>query len=253
EKYSDNKAFNFKEFFRVDSEGLFVHESDVIGFLNEITNKSKNNYPYSTNEYRNELRHTLWLLPGIAEAKALKALMDQHQIFRKKYKVINVVDNDDKEILSKNDPDLGRVRAAISDKPWETKTITLTVRKLTTGVNVKEWSAVMFLNNTTSPMNYLQAAFRAQTPYSNSVQGQKTNVYIFDFARDRSITVIVETASISSGVGKRNTTEQKSKMSKMLNFLPIIGMNNNNMKAYDVNQMLTQLKRVYAEKAVRSG
>src|SRR5699024_5354192 len=43
EKYSDNKAFNFKEFFRVDSEGLFVHESDVIGFLNEITNKSKNN------------------------------------------------------------------------------------------------------------------------------------------------------------------------------------------------------------------
>lgn len=253
EKYSDNKAFNFKEFFRVDSEGLFVHESDVIGFLNEITNKSKNNYPYSTNEYRNELRHTLWLLPGIAEAKALKALMDQHQIFGKEYKVINVVDNDDKEILSKNDPDLGRVRAAISDKPWETKTITLTVRKLTTGVNVKEWSAVMFLNNTTSPMNYLQAAFRAQTPYSNSVQGQKTNVYIFDFAPDRALTVMAESASISSGVGKRNTPEQKTKMSKMLNFLPIIGMNNNNMKAYDVNQMLTQLKRVYAEKAVRSG
>src|SRR5699024_10998264 len=92
-----------------------------------------------------------------------------------------------------------------------------------------------------------------QTPYSNSVQGQKTNVYIFDFAPDRALTVMAESASISSGVGKRNTPEQKTKMSKMLNFLPIIGMNNNNMKAYDVNQMLTQLKRVYAEKAVRSG
>lgn len=254
EKYADeSKAFNFKEFFRVKDDGTFEHEADVNKFLNEITKPSATNYPYSTEKFRNELRHSLWLLPGIAEAKALKDLMDKHPIFGTEYKVINVVDQDDKEITSKDDPDLGRVRAAISDKPWETKTITLTVRKLTTGVNVKEWTAVMFLNNTTSAMNYLQAAFRAQTPYSNEVQGQKTNAYIFDFAPDRALTVMAESASINSGVGKRNTPEQKQKMAKLLNFLPILGIEGNKMQTFSVDRMLTQLKKVYAEKAVRSG
>ncbi|MFS9605024.1 hypothetical protein, partial [Klebsiella pneumoniae] len=111
----------------------------------------------------------------------------------------------------------------------------------------------MFLNNTSSAMNYLQAAFRAQTPYSNEVQGQKTNAYIFDFAPDRALTVMAESASINSGVGKRNTPEQKQKMANMLNFLPIIGMDGNGMKTFSVDRMLTQLKKVYAEKAVRSG
>ena len=252
EKYEDiNKAFNFKEFFRIKEDNLFEHESDINVFLNEITKKSNTNYPYSTEEFRNELRHSLWLLPGVAEAKALKTLMDKHPIFGKEYKIINIVDNNDNQEASKDD--LERVRSAITDKPWETKTITLTVRKLTTGVNVKEWTAVMFLNNTNSAMNYLQAAFRAQTPYSNEVQGQKTNAYVFDFAPDRALTIMAESASINSGVGKRNTPEQKERMAKMLNFLPILGLEGNEMRPFKVDKMLTQLKKVYAEKAVRSG
>lgn len=254
EKFEDDsKSFNFKEFFRVNDKGEFVHESDVNNFLNEITRNSNTNYPYSTENYRNELRHSLWLLPGIAEANALKKLMDRHPIFGSEYRIINVVDHDDNDVISNDDPDLERVRKAISDKPWKTKTITLTVRKLTTGVNVKEWTAVMFLNNTTSPMNYLQAAFRAQTPYSDEVQGKKTNAYVFDFAPDRALTVMAESATINSGVGKRNTPEQKKQMSKLLNFLPILGIEGNSMKKYSMDRMLTQLKKVYAEKAVRTG
>ncbi len=252
ERYADdNKAFNFKEFFRVADDGKFVHETDVNNFLNEITTPSDTNYPYSTDRFREELRHTLWLLPGVSEARALKALMDKHSVFGKEYTIINVVDNNNDEVASQ--ADLDRVRNAITDEPWNTKTITLTVRKLTTGVNVKEWTAVMFLNNTTSAMNYLQAAFRAQTPYSNAIQGQKTNSYIFDFAPDRALTVMAESASINSGVGKRNTPEQKQKMAQMLNFLPIVGMTGNSMEPFSVGEMLTQLKKVYAEKAVRSG
>ncbi|SJX68666.1 Type II restriction endonuclease [Weissella confusa] len=251
EKYADdNKAFNFKEFFRVGDDGRFVHESDVQGFLNEISKPGNTNYPYSTEKFREELRHSLWLLPGVNEARALKTLMDEHEVFSN-YTVVNVVDNNDNEEASQ--ADLEKVRSAITQKPWETKTITLTVRKLTTGVNVKEWTAVMFLNNTTSAMNYLQAAFRAQTPYSNPVQGQKTNSYIFDFAPDRALTVMAESVSVNSGVGKRNTPEQKQKMAEMLNFLPIVGMADNSMEPFSVTRMLTQLKKVYAEKAVRSG
>lgn len=254
-EYADEtKSFNFKEFFRVDDSGKFVHENDVNGFLNEITKTNKQtHYPFSTTAFRNELRHTLWLLPGIKEAAALKALMDKHPIFGKEYRIINVVDNGDIADGSASRNDLERVRQAITDDPSATKTITLTVRKLTIGVNVKEWTAVMFLSNTNSVMQCLQAAFRAQTPFSDPKLGMKTNAYIFDFAPDRALTVMAESTSISTKTGKLISTVQKQEMSKLLNFMPIIGNSGNGMKPYNVDNLLTQIKKVYAEKAVRSG
>ena len=254
-QYADEtKSFNFKEFFRVDENGVFVHENDVNGFLNEITKANKQtNYPFSTVAFRNELRHTLWLLPGIKEAAALKTLMQKHPIFGKEYQIINVVDNGDTADGFASHTDLERVRQAITDNPSETKTITLTVRKLTTGVNVKEWTAVMFLSNTNSAMQYLQAAFRAQTPFSDLKLGMKTNAYIFDFAPDRALTVMAESTSLSTKTGKLISVDQKQEMSQLLNFMPIIGNAGNGMKSYSVDNLLTQIKKVYAEKAVRSG
>lgn len=256
EQYSDEtKSFNFKEFFRVDDEGNFEHEADVNNFLNEITKPNKEtNYPFSTEQFRNELRHTLWILPGVKEAKALKKLMDKHPVFGAEYEIVNVVDNgDSEEATTANDSDLNRVREAITDDATSTKTITLTVRKLTTGVNVPEWTAVMFLSNTNSATTYLQAAFRAQTPFSNEKFGMKKNAYIFDFAPDRALTVMAESTNLSTKAGKRVSNEQKKEMTKLLNFLPIIGNEGNGMKEFQVDNLLTQIKRVYAEKAVRSG
>lgn len=64
---------------------------------------------------------------------------------------------------------------------------------------------------------------------------------------------MAESAQINTGVGKKNTSDQKQAMTNLLNFLPILGSSETGMKTYDVDNMLTQLKRVYAEKAVRSG
>lgn len=248
---TEDKAFNFMEFFRVNNEGKFIYETKVNVFLDEISkSNSKTNYPFSTEAFRNQLRHTLWLLPSVASCKAMKELLEHHQIFKTNYTVINVVDDGHEDGASKTD--LDRVRKAISD-PAETRTITLTVRKLTTGVNVPEWTGVVFLNNTTSPANYLQAAFRAQTPFSDKKLGEKTNCYIFDFAPDRALTIMTEAAKLNSGVGKKNTAAQKEQMAKFINFLPIVGETGNGMQVYDVDSLLTKLKRVYAEKAVRTG
>ncbi|GKS80591.1 restriction endonuclease [Ligilactobacillus pabuli] len=255
----ESKSFNFKEFFRTEEDGTFTHENDVNNFLNEITKQdSQTNYPYSTQAFRDELRHTLWLVPGVKEAKALTDLLRKHPVFGKEYKIINIVDNDtrdDVESAEKHDrgqSDVNRVREVITDKPYETKTITITVRRLTTGVNVPEWTAIMFLNNTTSAMQYLQAAFRAQTPYSDQ-NGMKENCYIFDFAPDRALTVMAESTSLSTGAGKLVSSEQREQMGKLLNFLPIIGAEGNGMNEFKVDSLLTKIKRVYAEKAVRSG
>ena len=163
EKFTDeNKAFNFREFFRVDDKGELVYKADVRRFLDNITNpNSDTNYPFSTKEYREELRHTLWLMPGVKEANAFEKLLKEHSVFGMDYEIVNVVRNDKSDnVLDSSDDDLAKVRNAITADPSKTKTITLTVRKLTTGVNVPEWTAVMFLSNTSSSMNYLQAAFR---------------------------------------------------------------------------------------------
>lgn len=254
EKFTDeSKAFNFREFFRVDDNGNFVHKEDVRRFLDNITNPAgRTNYPFSTKEYREELRHTLWIMPGVKEANALEELLKEHPVFGIDYEIVNVVKRDIDDDGIANEADIEKVRTAIGD-PSKTKTITLTVRRLTTGVNIPEWTAVMFLSNTNSAMNYLQAAFRAQTPFSHEKLGMKKRCYIFDFAPDRALTVMAESAQINSGVGKKNTQEQKQAMARLLNFMPILGNSDTGMKTFNVDRMLTQLKKVYAEKAVRSG
>lgn len=102
-------------------------------------------------------------------------------------------------------------------------------------------------------MQYLQAAFRAQTPYSSPEFGKKENCYIFDFAPDRALTVMAESTSLATGVGKIQTKEQRQRMAKLMNFLPIIGESNQQMKPFKVDKLLAKIKRAYAEKAVRTG
>lgn len=251
------KSFNFKEFFKVNNQGNFVYEDYVKQFLRNITTPSKHtSYPFSTKQFRDQLRHTLWLMPGVREAGAMEHLLKQDPVLGEinGYKIINIVKDvkgEDKGITDQTDVD--RVKAEIGDDPASTRTITLTVRKLTTGVTIKPWTGVIFLSNTNSSMQYLQAAFRAQTPYSDPHFGTKTDCFIFDFAPDRALTIMAESAQMNSGVGKRTTSVQKQRMSDLLNFLPIIGEQGNQMRPFHVDSMLKQIKKIYAEKAVKSG
>ena len=154
----EDKAFNFKEFFRTwtgDIEhdykrmpsnkevGDFVHEDDVTSFLNLITREDENNnYPFASEEYRNLFKHSFWLLPGVAEAKAFSKLLKQHPVFSA-FNIVNVAGDGDDE--DPNDEALNKVRKAIDEAGEDGYTITLSCGKLTTGVTVKEWTSVMYL------------------------------------------------------------------------------------------------------------
>lgn len=249
----DKQAFNFKEFFRVNDSGKFVYEDKVKQFLDNITTPDQNtNYPFSTKQFREQLKHTLWILPGVKEANALENLLQKHPVFGVEYNIVNVVRDGDNEGIA-SESDVQRVKAAMNPDPAVTKTITLTVRKMTTGVTIKPWTGVIFLSNTSSTMQYLQAAFRAQTPYSSATFGEKANCYIFDFAPDRALTIMAESAQLRTGVGKLTSSSQKEKMNELMNFLPIIGETGQGMKPFKVDSLLAKVKRVYAERAVRSG
>lgn len=250
--FSDNDlAFNFHEFFRCDDDGDFVHENEVKSFLNLICRKDdSSNYPFSTDEFRNNFRHSLWMLPGVAAAKALSKMLKEHKVFGN-YEIVNVAGAGDEE--EANEEALKKVRKAIGDHPEDNYTITLSCGRLTTGVSVPEWTAVFMLSGSanTAAAGYMQTIFRVQTPAT--IDGKvKEECFVFDFAPDRTLKVLAETAKISAKAGKTTASDKKI-MGEFLNFCPVIGFDGTKMRSFDVEKMLGQLKRVQIERVVRNG
>lgn len=247
----EDVAFNFREFFRVNESGGFCHEKDVLAFLNLLTKEDKDSlYPYANEEYRNIFRHTLWMVPGVKEARALSAMLQTHPVFQH-FKVVNVAGDGDQDEESRDA--LEAVEKAIGKDPDATRTITLSCGRLTTGVSVKAWTAVFMLSGSynTAASSYMQTIFRVQTPAT--INGRmKEQCYVFDFAPDRTLKVIAETAKISSKAGKTSQSDRKA-MGEFINFCPIISIEGSQMNRFDVPRMLEQLKRVYVERVVRNG
>jgi hypothetical protein len=244
-------AFNFKEFFRVNETGDFIHKKDVEKFLNLICKgDSESNYPFATQEYRDNFRHSLWMVPGVKEAKALSILLNSHPVFSH-FNIVNVAGDGD--VDEDNEEALKKVENAITDKPHETYSITLSCGRLTTGVSVKAWTAVFMLSGSynTSASSYMQTIFRVQTPAT--INGKvKEECFVFDFAPDRTLKVIAEAAKMSAKAGK-TSDQDRLIMGEFLNFCPIISADGTQMKEYNVNTMLEQLKKVYIERVVSNG
>ncbi|MBR1840396.1 MAG: Eco57I restriction-modification methylase domain-containing protein [Prevotella sp.] len=247
----DEKAFNFKEFFRTRDDGTFIHEADIDRFLNLLCKDDKDSlYPYSNETFRRTFRHTLWLLPGVKAARALSAKLQAHDVFGN-FQIVNVAGNGDED--EENDDALRLVNKAIGEDASQTYTITLSCGRLTTGVSVKPWTAVFMMAGSfsTSAAQYMQTIFRVQTPFTCHGR-MKDQCYAFDFAPDRTLRVLAETAKVSAKAGKQ-TEEDRRILGDFLNFCPIISVEGSQMKPYDVNKMMKQLKKAQIEKVVQNG
>ena len=251
-EYSDvEKAFNFREFFRTREDGSFVHERDIDHFLTLLTTDDEESlYPYSNDSFRQIFRHTLWILPGVKAAKALSRKLAKHPVFGL-FNVVNVAGDGDEEEESRDALEL--VNKAIGSDPDQSYTITLSCGRLTTGVSVKPWTGVFMMAGaySTSAAGYMQTIFRVQTPYTHNGR-MKTDCYAFDFAPDRTLRVLAETAKVSHKAGKQ-TEDDRKLLGDFLNFCPIIAIDGGQMKQYKVETMLAQLKRAQIEKVVQDG
>ena len=251
-EYADEDiAFNFREFFRVNDNGEFVHRSHVQNFLDLLTKTDEDSmYPFANKCYRDIFRHTLWMVPGVKSAKALSAMLRNHPVFGM-FEIVNVAGDGDEE--EANEEALRKVEKAIGPDPDKTRTITLSCGRLTTGVSVKPWTGVFMLSGSfnTAASAYMQTIFRVQTPAT--INGRvKEDCYVFDFAPDRTLKVLAETAKISTKAGKQSTGERQQ-LGEFLNFCPIISIEGSQMKKLDTEHMLQQLKRVYVERVVQNG
>ena len=191
--------------------------------------------PFSHTRLMNVLSHTLWFLPNVASCFAMyNLLMQKQNAFYHDYK-INVCAGAKAGVGLDA---LAPVEASMGN-PLETKTITLTCGKLTTGVTVKPWTGVFMLRNLKSPETYFQAAFRVQSPWTvkdenGNTQIMKQECYIFDFALDRALRQI---SDYSCRLDTNETNPEKN-VAEFIRFLPVLAYDGSSMKQVSAQDIL---------------
>lgn len=244
--------FDLNVFFSAEGEeedAKFIYEEHVQKWLNlirgahlpstiddlKLGSKDRPPMPYSDTRLLNILTHTMWFMPSVVSAYAMKNLMLQKQnIFYHDYKIIVAAGTKAGIGLDAIYP----VYKAM-DNPLETKTITLSCGKLTTGVTIRPWTGMFMLRNLTSPETYFQAAFRVQSPWV--VDGDygkkeilKKECYVFDFALDRALRQI---ADYSTRLNVEENDPEK-KVGEFVKFLPVLAYDGSTMKEIEASEIL---------------
>jgi hypothetical protein len=229
----------------------FVHKDDVQKWLDIIRGShlptqvdalkagTRPPFPYSDTRLLPYLQHSLWMLPRVASCAAMVNLLAEPQnAFWHDYTVVNV-----------SAPGIGvgldalpPVRQAIGSG-YDTKTITLTVGKLTTGVTVKQWASILMLRNLKAPETYFQAAFRVQSPWTipnpngddpRAEEVVKPVCFVFDFAPTRALRQISE---YGTGLAPDDPNPEHA-VEELVKFLPVLAYDGSNMTQVDAGGIL---------------
>ena len=251
-KQGEFDEFDLNVFFAAEGKGekaRFKYENEVQKWLDLIRGSylpasvddlklgqdKRPPMPFSDTRLLNVLSHTLWFLPNVASCYAMANLLAQRQNkFYHDYKVIVCAGASAGIGLDALQP----VKANMGD-PLETKTITLTCGKLTTGVTVRPWTGIFMLRNLKSPETYFQAAFRVQSPWEvKNEDGGKTimknECYVFDFALDRALRQISD-YSCRLDINESNP---EAKVGEFIKFLPVLAYDGSSMKEVDAQDIL---------------
>ena len=247
--------FDLNVFFAADGRGIlarFKYEDEVQKWLNLIRGDfletaiddlkqgaKKPPMPFSHAPLLRLLTHTFWFLPSVASCHAMKNLLKQKQNrFYSDYKVIVAAGPEAGIGVDALEPVMAEM-----DNPLETKSITLSCGKLTTGVTVKPWSGIFMLRNSSSPETYFQAAFRVQSPWTVSNPDSsspnkeliiKEECYVFDFAPDRALKQVAD-YSCRLNVDESNP---EMKVKEFISFLPVLAYDGSSMKQIDAAGIL---------------
>lgn len=247
--------FDLNEFFKANGEGAlarFKYENEVQKWLDLIRGAfaettidnlklgaEKPPMPFADTRLLNVLSHTFWFLPNVAACHAMHNLLQQKQNrFYHDYQIV-VAAGIDAGIGVEALPPVKRAMG----NPLQTRTITLSCGKLTTGVSIPPWTGILMLRNANSPETYFQAAFRVQTPWvlrnhdpndPNAELIVKEACYVFDFAPDRALRQIAD-YSCRLNVDESNP---EAKVAEFIHFLPVLAYDGSSMKEIDAAGIL---------------
>ena len=196
-------------------------------------------FPYSDTRLLPYMQHSFWFMPNVASCHAMANLLqEKHNVYWHDYQVLTVAGTGAGIGLDALPP----VRKAIGSG-FDTKTITLSCGKLTTGVTVSQWSSMLMLRNLNSPETYFQAAFRVQSPWAiknpngdNPHQEEilKPACFVFDFAPTRALRQIAE---YGAGLSPE-TSDPEVAVEELVKFLPVLAYDGSNMTQIDAGGIL---------------
>jgi hypothetical protein len=246
--------FDLNAFFEAagtEAKAQFKHKSDVQKWLDIIRGGyapktveylkagTRPPFPYSDVRLLPYLQHSFWFLPNVAACHAMANLLAEKQnVFWHDYDVVVAAGTAAGIGLEALPP----VRRAIGSG-FDTKTITLSCGKLTTGVTVPQWSSILMLRNLKSPESYFQAAFRVQSPWSiknpngddpNEEEILKPVCFVFDFAPTRALRQLSE-YGIGLSPGEPNP---ENAVRELVSFLPVLAYDGANMTQIDAGGIL---------------
>jgi hypothetical protein len=243
--------FDLNVFFSAEGKGAdakFKFEDDVQKWLDLIRGAhmptsidelklgaDRPRLPFKDSNLLQILTHTLWFLPNVAACFAMKNLLEKrNNTFFHDYR-INVCAGTGAGIGTAA---LEPVQRSMDD-PLQTKSITLSCGKLTTGVTVKPWTGIFMLRNLSSPETYFQAAFRVQSPWEIDEESDhrrilKQECYVFDFALDRALRQIAD-YSCRLDVSDSNP---EHRVAEFINFLPVLAYDGSKMKRLNETDIL---------------
>ena len=247
--------FDLNEFFKAIGKGgdaEFKHKAEVQKWLEIIRGSytphfadnlqqgsKKPPFPYSDIRLLPYMQHSFWFMPDVAACDAMANLLkEKHNVFWLGYEVLNVSGTKAGIGLEALPP----VRKAIGNGS-NTKTITLSCGKLTTGVTVPQWSSILMLRNLKSPESYFQAAFRVQSSWSiKNPNGDDPNLeeilkpacFVFDFAPTRALRQISD-----YGIGLApNEPNPELSVKELIEFLPVLAYDGSHMTQIDAGGVL---------------
>jgi hypothetical protein len=246
--------FDLNEFFAASGAGVlatFKHKDEVQKWLSIIRGSyapqtvealktgTRPPFPYSDVRLLPYLNHAFWFLPNVAACQAMKNLLEEKQnVFWHDYQVIVAAGTEAGIGLDALPPVRKAIRAG-----HDTKTITLSCGKLTTGVTVPQWSSILMLRNLKSPETYFQAAFRVQSPWTirnpdgddpNREEVLKPICFVFDFAPTRALRQVSE-YGIGLSPGEPNP---ENAVRDLVSFLPVLAYDGANMTQIDAGGIL---------------
>lgn len=250
-KQGEYDEFDLNVFFSAegeDDDAKFVYEDYVQKWLDLIRGSyletaveelklgaEKPPMPFSDARLLDVLSHTLWFLPNVASCYAMANLLKKRQnTFYHDYNVIVCAGTKAGIGIDA----LGPVRQAMRN-PLESKSITLSCGKLTTGVTIKPWTGIFMLRNLSSPETYFQAAFRVQSPWEIRKDDGTTEIakkvcYVFDFALDRALKQI---SDYSCQLNVKESNPEK-KVGEFIKFLPVLAYDGSSMRQVNAVDIL---------------
>ena len=196
-------------------------------------------FPYSDARLLPYMQHSFWFMPNVASCHAMaNLLIEKQNVYWHDYKVLSVAGTGAGIGLEALPP----VRKAIG-AGHDTKTITLSCGKLTTGVTVPQWSSMLMLRNLKSPETYFQAAFRVQSPWSiknpngdnpHEEAVMKPVCFVFDFAPTRALRQIAE---YGQGLSPETANPEEA-VEELVKFLPVLAYDGSTMTQIDAGGIL---------------